>query len=227
MLRELTARDPRNAEAFYNLGVALKQNDDFKGAEAALRRAVELGGTLAEAPFTLGVVLWQTGRPHEAIDMFRQAIARRADYDDAHYMLGTVLQQAGESEAALSEFRRGDSAASFLRRGAPQSRPAPAAARRCAPAPRRRSTKRGRLNQKKADVQASTFAVGVGRARAASGDVAVPSSSSSAPWRSRRRTSKRTTSSRRRSPSLGRPDAARTHLLEARRLAPHLRFRDP
>jgi hypothetical protein len=26
---------------------------------------------------------------------------------------------------------------------------------------------------------------------------------------------------------MGRPDAARTHLLEARRLAPHLRFRDP
>ena len=39
VLRELTARDPANAEAHYNLGVALKQNDDFKGAEAALRRA--------------------------------------------------------------------------------------------------------------------------------------------------------------------------------------------
>ena len=27
--------------------------------------------------------------------------------------------------------------------------------------------------------------------------------------------------------AMGRPDAARKHLLEARRLAPHLRFRDP
>ena len=64
--RELIARDARSAEAFYNLGLALKQKDDFAGAERELRRAIELDPSLPEAPYTLGVVLWQTGRAEEA-----------------------------------------------------------------------------------------------------------------------------------------------------------------
>ena len=66
--RELTAMEPPSAEAFYNLGVALKQKDDFAGAEEALRRAMALdpAGALPEAPYTLGIVLWQTGRAAES-----------------------------------------------------------------------------------------------------------------------------------------------------------------
>jgi tetratricopeptide (TPR) repeat protein len=225
VLRELTTRDPRNAEGHYNLGVALKQKDDFTGAEAALRHAVDLGA-LAEAPFTLGVVLWQTGKPHEAIDMFRQAIARRAAYDDALFMLGTVLQQTGDGDAALAAFRevirlRPSSAEAHLSLGRllqeRDDRPGAAAA----------FEEARRLNQKKADVQASTFAVGVGRGRAGSGDLGgaveqFERAVALAPenFEAHYELAKAFT-------ILRRPDAARTHLLEARRLAPHLRFRDP
>ena len=158
--------------------------------------------------------------------LFRQAIARRADYDDAHFMLGTVLQQAGENEAALSEFRqvirlRPSSAEAHLSLGRLLQRRGDAAGAAAA------FDEAGRLNQKKADVQASTFAVGVGRARAASGDVSgaveqFERALALAPenFEAHYELAKAFTLA-------GRPDAARTHLLEARRLAPHLRFRDP
>ena len=95
MYRALIERDPANAEAFYNLGVALKQLDEFADAESHLRKACELDPALPEAPFTLGVVLWQTGRPSDALAEFRAAIARKPDYGQAHYMLGTILKQQG------------------------------------------------------------------------------------------------------------------------------------
>src|SRR5262249_37253119 len=105
-LRELTSRDPKNAEGFYDLGLALKQRDDFDAAAAALTEAMRLDPGLAEAPFTLGVVLWQTGRAEEAIPILKDAIARRPDYAEAHYMLATVLKQQGQLDVALEEVRR-------------------------------------------------------------------------------------------------------------------------
>ena len=54
--RALLVDTPASAEAFYNLGMALKQQDEFDEAERALRKACALDATLREAPFTLGVV---------------------------------------------------------------------------------------------------------------------------------------------------------------------------
>ena len=89
--------EPANAEAAYNLGLALKQQDDFAGAETELRKAARLDPTLPEAPFTLGVVLWQTGRPDEALEQFRETLARKADYADAFYMIGTISSSRARS----------------------------------------------------------------------------------------------------------------------------------
>ena len=74
--RDALRLQPSSAEGRYNLGVALKQQDDFAGAEAELRQAIALDPKLPEARFTLGVVLWQTGRSDEAVRAFREVIAR-------------------------------------------------------------------------------------------------------------------------------------------------------
>ena len=150
----------RNAEAAYNLGLALKQQDDFAAAEIELRKAMALDPALPEAPFTLGVVLWQTGRATKPLQQFRDAIARKPDYADAHYMIGTVLKQQGALDDAIAQFR--DIAVpAALRRGAPQ--PRPGAGQQGDPAARGGGARRGRaLNRRTADAQASTFAVSVG-----------------------------------------------------------------
>ena len=74
--RDLTAREPTNAEAYYNLGTALKQQDNFADAEQALRQSIRLRTDLPESHFALGVVLWQTRRPEDAAASFREALAR-------------------------------------------------------------------------------------------------------------------------------------------------------
>ena len=171
---------PANAEARYNLGLALKQQDDFAGAETELRRAAELDTSLPDAPFTLGVVLWQTGRADEAVRALREAITRRPDYADAHYMLGTILKQQGAAAEALAEFRetvkyRPESAEAHLSLGEMlrQAGEADAAAAEMREAER--------LNRKKADEQASTFAVGVGLQKLKSGDLAGAVANSARP----------------------------------------------
>ena len=121
-------RDPANAEAFYNLGLALKQKDDFGGAETELRRAMRLDPSLPEAPFTLGVVLWQTGRGDEAVQQFREAIARKPDYAEAHYMLGMVLKQQGGRRTSRRAVPRGRQVPAAVGRSAPQPRPGAQAA---------------------------------------------------------------------------------------------------
>jgi Flp pilus assembly protein TadD len=160
-LRELSRRDPTNAEALYDLGLALKQQDDFDGAAAAFRDAARLDPALPEAPFTLGVVLWQTGRADEAVAAFRDAIARRADYADAHYMLATVLKQQGQNDAALEEVRqtirlnpRSPEAHTTLAQLLQENHDADGARAALAEAER--------LNREKADAQASVFAVNAG-----------------------------------------------------------------
>ena len=40
--RALTRMSPDNAEAFYNLGLASKQKDDFQSAEVDLHQAIAL-----------------------------------------------------------------------------------------------------------------------------------------------------------------------------------------
>jgi protein O-GlcNAc transferase len=159
VFRALVAVDSTNAAAFYNLGLALKQHDEFAAAETELRRAMSLDRSLPEPPFTLGVVLWQTARPEEAIDQFREAIRRKPDYADAHYMLATVLKQRGSFDEALDEFRQAIryqplSADAHLSLGQLLEQRGQSGSAELAEA--------ARLKQKMADAQRSTFAVAVG-----------------------------------------------------------------
>jgi alpha,alpha-trehalase len=219
--RELLERDPASAEASYNLGVALKNQDDFSAAETALRRAIDLDPTLADALFTLGVVTWQTGRAEEGAKYFREAIARRPAYGEAHYMLGTVLRQLGRTAEALAELResikhRPDAAEAHLSIGQvllqQGARDGAAAA----------FAEADRLNRKKADGQASTFAVSIGVERLKSGDV----TGAVAQFREAVRLAPDNAQAHyqlalalRR---LGRTTEARRHFEQARRLAPYL-----
>ncbi len=41
VFRDAIRLQPRNAEAWYNLGVALKQQDDLVGAREALQKAID------------------------------------------------------------------------------------------------------------------------------------------------------------------------------------------
>ena len=73
-LERATATDPRNAEAWYDLGRARMQQGNFRTAMDALRQSLALRPTDARALDNLGVCLDAENRPDEALDAYARAV---------------------------------------------------------------------------------------------------------------------------------------------------------
>lgn len=82
--RKATIADPRNADAFNALGVALARLGDHTGAENRLRQALALQPDRADIRANLGLLLAQAGRPTEAESEVRMAAALDGDIDVTH-----------------------------------------------------------------------------------------------------------------------------------------------
>jgi Tfp pilus assembly protein PilF len=104
MFREVTARDPRQGEAWHVLAqIACRSGRAAEGLSFA-RQAHALSRRDAEVLNTLGVACGELGRLDEAAQWLRRALKQRPDYADAHYNLGKALAKLGrpaESERAL------------------------------------------------------------------------------------------------------------------------------
>jgi arylsulfatase A-like enzyme/Tfp pilus assembly protein PilF len=74
IFQRLIAQDPNDALAYENLGMTQLQANDARSAEASLRRAIQLDGSLGGAYTALGVVLANTGRVSEAVDAWKKAL---------------------------------------------------------------------------------------------------------------------------------------------------------
>jgi Flp pilus assembly protein TadD len=104
-LRLLEAGNGSDAVVRFDLGVLLRNTGDLRGAEDALRRAIELEPGLPGAANILAGVLMQAGRQQEAIDLLRPLAA---DSEDAHlhHRLGLLYCEAGDLAAAETALRR-------------------------------------------------------------------------------------------------------------------------
>ena len=118
VLRELIARDPMMRRSL-QLGVAVKQKDDFAGPRCSASRR-ELDTALGDAPFTLGVVLLAEGRSDQAVAAFQGNCA--AISHDERITCSARCASAWKSDALLrvreASLRPGAGSAS-------QPRPAP------------------------------------------------------------------------------------------------------
>ena len=86
------ARNPQNAEALGNLGIALATVGELDRAAVSFERAVELNPSYAEALTNLGNLRLAQGRLNDAIACHRRAIAARPDYAQAWCNLGIALR---------------------------------------------------------------------------------------------------------------------------------------
>jgi serine/threonine-protein kinase len=99
--------DPLLAEGWASLGVLASDFDhDWKLAELALRRAIQLKPSYAEAQLWLGAMYRVSGRTGQAVEPFRAAIeldplARLSMWSYAH-----TLVEMGDSAEALQLFLR-------------------------------------------------------------------------------------------------------------------------
>ena len=97
---------PDEADAHYNLGVALKSLGLLADAAASYRRALQIKPDYAEAHSNLGNVLKDLGQLDDAVASYRQALQLRPDSADAHNSLGTALKDLGQLDNAVASYRR-------------------------------------------------------------------------------------------------------------------------
>jgi tetratricopeptide (TPR) repeat protein len=105
LLQKLVRDYPGSASAWLGLGRALIQQESYRAAEQALRRAAELDAARVEVQFYLGVAAFQQGRTDEAAAFFRRAIELRPDYALAQYNLGHCLKAQADRPGAIAAFQ--------------------------------------------------------------------------------------------------------------------------
>ena len=74
IFRQVIKIDPNNAEAYYNLGIALGQQRKLEEAVANFQQAIKLNPNNAGAYYNLGIALGQQRKLEEAVANFQQAI---------------------------------------------------------------------------------------------------------------------------------------------------------
>ena len=94
------------AEAYSNLGNALKDQGKLDEEVAAYREAIRIKPNFVEAHFNLGIALKDQDKLDEAVAAYRQAIRIKPDFADAHSNLGMALKDQGKLDEAVAAYRQ-------------------------------------------------------------------------------------------------------------------------
>ena len=97
---------PSFAEAFLNIGNALKEQGKLDRAVASYRKALDLKPDDADTLSNLAETLQEAEKPDEALACGRRAVELQPENADAHNRLGHVLKAGGKLDEALRCFRR-------------------------------------------------------------------------------------------------------------------------
>ena len=96
---------PNYAEAYYNMGIALKMKGDLEAAIDSYKNALEIKSDYAEAYYNMGNALKKKGDLEAAIDSYKNALEIKSDYVEAYYNLGIALMKKGDLEAAIDSYK--------------------------------------------------------------------------------------------------------------------------
>lgn len=101
----IVATQPRDWEAWNNLGNARRCAGDFAGAVEALRKAADLAPDSAAVRLNLAQALAETAEWQEAEQLLRSLAAQLPDDTTALLQLHSLLRDQGRDEAALEPVR--------------------------------------------------------------------------------------------------------------------------
>ncbi len=102
--------EPENGAGWYEIGVLYGQIGDFRNAETAFRRSLQLQPDLAKGHYMLGLSL--IANPQSKLDWpaaiaeFRAALKLQADYPEAFNYLGAGLTATGQPDLAIPELEQ-------------------------------------------------------------------------------------------------------------------------
>ena len=97
---------PDYAEAYYNMGIALKDNGDLDAAINSYKKALEIKSDYVGAYFNTGNILKDTGDLEAAIDNYKKALEIKPDYAEAYNNIGLVLKDKGDLEEAINSYKK-------------------------------------------------------------------------------------------------------------------------
>ncbi len=104
--RDILAREPRNADALFFLGIAHVETGAFEDALGVLKKAVRIAPGHAPALNLYGIALQETGQPDEALKSFHRAFTAQPDFLDAYRNRAKLLAKLGRNDDAQQTLDR-------------------------------------------------------------------------------------------------------------------------
>jgi tetratricopeptide (TPR) repeat protein len=106
LLRQATELDPDLADAYYNLAIVYRREQQVDAAIATMRRVVALNPGDFEAYMRLGAWLFERGQYPESSDAYERAATLRMDSREAWLKLAQSYDAAGRAKAAVGAYRQ-------------------------------------------------------------------------------------------------------------------------
>lgn len=97
---------PDDAEAHFNLAVALKSSGRLDHAVSSYQRAVALKPDFALAYYNMGNAQKEFGQLNGAMTSYRRAVEIKPDFVEAHYNLGAAFKDLGQFDEAVDSYRK-------------------------------------------------------------------------------------------------------------------------
>ena len=97
---------PNYAEAYYNVGNALKDQGKTNEAIKAYKKAIKIKPNYAEAHYNVGTVLQDQGKIEEAAEAYKKAVKVKPDYAEAYFNKGVILLDQDKLEEATKTLKR-------------------------------------------------------------------------------------------------------------------------
>ena len=105
-LKNSISLKPDYADAYFNMGVTLKNQGKLDESIEAYKKCISLKPNEANAYNNLGDVLYCQGKLDEAIETFKKSILLKPDYAEAYYNMGLAMHYLDNSHEAIKTFNK-------------------------------------------------------------------------------------------------------------------------
>ena len=98
---EVHIRNPKYADAQYNLGIVYQEQNESKTATNLYMKAISLNPNYIEAYNNLATTLKEQGKTNEAIELYKKALTLNPNYAEAYYNLGKIQKENNKLEESI------------------------------------------------------------------------------------------------------------------------------
>jgi len=99
-----TSIKPDFADAHYNLGLSLQENNLIHAAVKSYEKALVINPNYAEVHNNLGIAQRKLGKINDAVKSFEQSLIIQPNFEEAHNNLGNALHELGQLDEAIKHY---------------------------------------------------------------------------------------------------------------------------